>query len=193
MVRTRPEAYFFLFPLIFLFFPPQFPLSFSSLYPYYPYSSLYPFCLIPYIFLFLLPLFTLFLIYSSFYFFPLSLIFFSLFPYFSLSSLFSPFYSCLSLPLFFFYFKKVSWCSWLSHHLDVVRVPGSNPGGTILFSPNLSSVLFIFISLFPFRTPLLFSYPTLYLSVFFSIISFLFSLSLVRFCSSAGSSVRLKI
>ena len=27
--------------------------------------------------------------------------------------------------------NKVSWCSWLSHHLDVVRVPGSNPGGTI--------------------------------------------------------------
>ena len=178
MVRTRPEAYFFLFPLIFLFFPPQFPLSFSSLYPYYPYSSLYPFCLIPYIFLFLLPLFTLFLIYSSFYFFPLSLIFF---PYslFFPSSLFSPLYSCLSLPLFFFVFKKVSWCSWLSHHLDVVRVPGSNPGGTILFSPNLSSVLFIFISLFPFRTPLLFSYPTLYLSVFFflHILSFLFILS----------------
>ena len=31
--------------------------------------------------------------------------------------------------------NKVSWCSWLSHHLDVVRVPGSNPGGTIF---NLS-------------------------------------------------------
>ena len=29
--------------------------------------------------------------------------------------------------------SKVSWCSWLSHHLDVVRVPGSNPGGTIVF------------------------------------------------------------
>ena len=28
-------------------------------------------------------------------------------------------------------YRKVSWCSWLSHHFDVVRVPGSNPGGTI--------------------------------------------------------------
>ena len=29
------------------------------------------------------------------------------------------------------FYRKVSWCSWLSHHFDVVRVPGSNPGGTI--------------------------------------------------------------
>ena len=28
--------------------------------------------------------------------------------------------------------RLVSWCSWLSHHFHVVRVPGSNPGGTIL-------------------------------------------------------------
>ena len=29
------------------------------------------------------------------------------------------------------YIWEVSWCSWLSHHFYVVRVPGSNPGGTI--------------------------------------------------------------
>ena len=28
------------------------------------------------------------------------------------------------------YVCQVSWCSWLSHHFDVVRVPGSNPGET---------------------------------------------------------------
>ena len=37
------------------------------------------------------------------------------------------------LHFLYLYFRKVSWCSWLSHHLDVVRVPGSNPGETILF------------------------------------------------------------
>ena len=42
---------------------------------------------------------------------------------------FPTFLSTLSLSFLW----KVSWCSWLSHHLDVVRVPGSNPGGTILF------------------------------------------------------------
>ena len=31
----------------------------------------------------------------------------------------------------FLLLSKVSWCSWLSHHFYVVRVPGSNPGGTI--------------------------------------------------------------
>ena len=45
-------------------------------------------------------------------------------------------------------FRKVSWCSWLSHHLDVVRGPGSNPGGTILFS-----LLFLFYPPTPFSVP----------------------------------------
>ena len=35
---------------------------------------------------------------------------------------------------FFLYYQQVSWCSWLSHHFHVVRVPGSNPGGTILYN-----------------------------------------------------------
>ena len=35
---------------------------------------------------------------------------------------------------FFLYYQQVSWCSWLSHHFHVVRVPGSNPGGTIFDS-----------------------------------------------------------
>ena len=34
----------------------------------------------------------------------------------------------------YLYFWEVSWCSWLSHHFHVVRVPGSNPGGTIFDS-----------------------------------------------------------
>ena len=32
--------------------------------------------------------------------------------------------------------RLVSWCSRLSHHFYVVRVPGSNPGGTIYCSPS---------------------------------------------------------
>ena len=30
-------------------------------------------------------------------------------------------------------YSEVSWCSWLSHHFDVVRVPGSSPGETTFF------------------------------------------------------------
>ena len=37
--------------------------------------------------------------------------------------------------------RKVSWCSWLSHHFYVVRVPGSNPGGTIVFMPERDAIL----------------------------------------------------
>ena len=42
-------------------------------------------------------------------------------------------------------FWEVSWCSWLSHHFHVVRVPGSNPGGTIF-------VLVLFCSFFYYHT-----------------------------------------
>ena len=43
-----------------------------------------------------------------------------------------------------FYDREVSWCSWLSHHFHVVRVPGSNPGGTIFILHNQShTILFI--------------------------------------------------
>ena len=36
---------------------------------------------------------------------------------------------------------EVSWCSWLSHHFYVVRVPGSNPGGTIFMLYILLPIL----------------------------------------------------
>ena len=42
-----------------------------------------------------------------------------------------PLYPTYILLLLLLY-REVSWCSWLSHHFHVVRVPGSNPGGTIL-------------------------------------------------------------
>ena len=57
---------------------------------------------------------------------------FSLFllPYvFFMYSTFFPF--CLSYS-FVLLLLLVSWCSWLSHHFYVVRVPGSSPGGTII-------------------------------------------------------------
>ena len=41
-----------------------------------------------------------------------------------------PLYPTYILLLLLLY-REVSWCSWLSHHFHVVRVPGSNPGGTI--------------------------------------------------------------
>ena len=63
-----------------------------------------------------------------------------------------------AIPFLPFFIRKVSWCSWLSHHLDVVRVPGSNPGGTIL-------LCFFFFSLFSFF--FFFSFLLLY---FFSFI-----------------------
>ena len=54
---------------------------------------------------------------------------FPLFPLlpFSPWPLFFSFYGFVSFLLCW----EVSWCSWLSHHFYVVRVPGSNPGGTI--------------------------------------------------------------
>ena len=181
MVRTRPEAYFFLF-LPFLF------------YPHYSLSVSLSLLLFPFLFPLLSPLST----YP-----PLS-------PLFSFPSAYSFLFP--TLPVFFFSFKKVSWCSWLSHHLDVVRVPGSNPGGTILFPPFIlipySSYFFLFslcLPLYPFiPTPFSFFIPDPLYSLlslpfsltpyfFISLISLLFSLTLVRFCSSAGSSVRLKI
>ena len=42
----------------------------------------------------------------------------------------------ISHTILFLIYKMVSWCSWLSHHFDVVRVPGSNPGGTIFYILN---------------------------------------------------------
>ena len=42
-------------------------------------------------------------------------------------------FSTINLTLLLFCWQ-VSWCSWLSHHFHVVRVPGSNPGGTIFAS-----------------------------------------------------------
>ena len=43
----------------------------------------------------------------------------------------------LSAAVYFFSFSlitcAVSWCSWLSHHFYVVRVPGSSPGETTFF------------------------------------------------------------
>ena len=51
----------------------------------------------------------------------------------------------LSAAVYFFSFSlitcAVSWCSWLSHHFHVVRVPGSNPGGTTF---QLSGDLLLF-------------------------------------------------
>ena len=54
----------------------------------------------------------------------------------------------------FLLLSKVSWCSWLSHHFYVVRVPGSNPGGTIFTCYIL--LLFTFYPPRPSRLP--FSY-----------------------------------
>lgn len=51
--------------------------------------------------------------------------------------------SCLFI---LFIMRLVSWCSWLSHHFHVVRVPGSNPGGTILTTlllPWNASLLYV--------------------------------------------------
>ena len=44
-------------------------------------------------------------------------------------------------------FPEVSWCSRLSHHFYVVRVPGSNPGGTIFMLSSLLSYPILFLSL----------------------------------------------
>ena len=69
------------------------------------------------------------------------------------------------MPLYPTYFlllyREVSWCSWLSHHFYVVRVPGSNPGGTI-FMPD---ILFILSLLLPHPTHLRHDYPILSLSL----------------------------
>ena len=67
-----------------------------------------------------------------------------LYPLLSFLSFFS-FPSLLLLILLpFLCLLLVSWCSWLSHHFHVVRVPGSNPGGTIFILHNQSdTILFI--------------------------------------------------
>ena len=70
-----------------------------------------------------------------------------------------PFMS-LSLPLF----QEVSWCSRLSHHFYVVRVPGSNPGGTIFM---LYSCLFFCLppnSFLSYISPTFFILSLLYLT-----------------------------
>ena len=70
----------------------------------------------------------------------------------------------LSAAVYFFSFSlitcAVSWCSWLSHPFHVVRVPGSNPGGTILTTlllPWNASLLYVpclytFLLLYPFMS-----------------------------------------
>ena len=64
---------------------------------------------------------------------------------FSMLILFIPFFTKIERLSFFIIIPRlVSWCSWLSHHFHVVRVPGSNPGGTI----------FAVSSFFPFLLPL---------------------------------------
>ena len=52
-------------------------------------------------------------------------------------------------PLSFLLYREVSWCSWLSHHFHVVRVPGSNPGGTIFAYYNCACRLLSFFFLYP--------------------------------------------
>ena len=64
------------------------------------------------------------------------------------------------IPLLTLYLWEVSWCSWLSHHFHVVRVPGSNPGGTTFLFPFL------------FSTSLLFSFYSLFIPFFFIILIF---------------------
>ena len=61
-------------------------------------------------------------------------------------------------------FPEVSWCSRLSHHFYVVRVPGSNPGGTIFM---LYSCLFFCLppnSFLSYISPTFFILSLLYLT-----------------------------
>ena len=53
---------------------------------------------------------------------------------------------------------EVSWCSWLSHHFHVVRVPGSNPGGTIF-------VLFIWLPFYLYISASIFFHTYLFYSL----------------------------
>ena len=63
---------------------------------------------------------------------------------------------CLWLP---YLHREVSWCSWLSHHFHVVRVPGSNPGGTIfVLLCRLPFIFSFFASIFLSYFPILFPY-----------------------------------
>ena len=55
---------------------------------------------------------------------------------------------------------EVSWCSWLSHHFYVVRVPGSNPGGTIF-----NAILIITIQIHTWPETYGVDYPFLPLSL----------------------------
>ena len=80
-----------------------------------------------------------------------------LYPLLSFLSFFS-FPSLLLLILLpFLCLLLVSWCSWLSHHFHVVRVPGSNPGGTIFMLLSLPFSLFSLF--FPFFFFLLIPVP----------------------------------
>ena len=91
-------------------------------------------------------------------------------------------------------FPEVSWCSRLSHHFYVVRVPGSNPGGTIFMLPSLLSYPILFLSLpfFFLLYPLLyppfppFTYP-LHLPFFFFFIGRFISSRIHPFPSEHGS------
>ena len=88
---------------------------------------------------------------------------FSLRLFFSYTSRHAHTHPHTSFPLTTLYshtYWMVSWCSWLSHHFHVVRVPGSNPGGTILTTlllPWNASLLYVpclytFLLLYPFMS-----------------------------------------
>ena len=77
----------------------------------------------------------------------------------SMPTRYMPLYPTYILLLLLLY-REVSWCSWLSHHFHVVRVPGSNPGGTIFILHNQSyTILFIsYIYIITDRLPIYFIY-----------------------------------
>ena len=120
----------------------------------------------------------------------------SLFLLFSPFSAFSPPLSAPSFPPYLFlwfvllfmtpFIRKVSWCSWLSHHLDVVRVPGSNPGETILFFlTRLASLLDSFTLWVPYYLTYYLTYSFLTLCLLsFPLSPFPFPFDLVFFFSS---------
>ena len=64
--------------------------------------------------------------------------------------------------LLFLYINKVSWCSWLSHHLDVVRVPGSNPGETMFFLSSSFMLSFLILCPVIFFSSIILIYTMLY-------------------------------
>ena len=74
---------------------------------------------------------------------------------FPVSIFFLPFLSkSFHMSTLFLLYWEVSWCSWLSHHFYVVRVPGSNPGGTI-FTCYIVLLLPACSSRLPFSLPII--------------------------------------